>query len=159
MQVPKKLILHRDRKAHPPVFIIRGREALFQRNSSVQRPFKSSVSSGSLKLFWKLSVLTSLPSLAPPARPLGEASTGRVGPLGSPVRSAASRGCSLAPNWGSLIPFQAALQSPGAFRKCGQGGVTFATWHPLCIFLLNADQLCTSVARTYAFHSERSHEL
>lgn len=60
-------------------FIIRGREALFQRNSSVQRPFKSSVSSGSLKLFWKLSVLTSLPSVAPPARPLGEASTGWAG--------------------------------------------------------------------------------
>lgn len=74
LQVSEKHIFQRGRSGYSSVLIIKEKGAPFRKNSSMQRRFESTVSSGSLELFSKLYLSpTSLHAT------LGKASTRRPG--------------------------------------------------------------------------------
>ena len=137
--------------ARSPAHYWRKRSA-FGKNSSVQRCFQNAVSSGCLP-----PLTISTPTHAP-ILPLGKFSNQAGWDCSLWIQSTSPQNFFAHQSGSHLFRSkqQDHLQSRGAFKKRGQGGVTFSARLWLCSFLMNADQLCTNVART---HAEYSHEM
>ena len=140
------------RLARSPAHYLRKRSA-FGKNSNMQRRFQNMVSSGFLP-----PLIISTPTHAPNSSSGKISQPGRLGPLTVSPEDQPSELLCWHQNGVRLFCFQQQehLQARGAFKKRGQGGVTFSAWLWLCSFLMNADQLCTNVARA---HAEYSHEM